>query len=324
MNFGVSTLSRGPTATRAGFLAMAQAADRLGYGFVSVNDHVVVPGDVASKYPYSEDGTWAAADEGFCFEQLSLLSFLAACTTRVRLLTSVMVVPHRHPILAAKMLATADVLSEGRVTVGVGAGWMREEFDLLGAPYDARGAATDEYLRAFKALWTQPRPTFKGQFVDFENVLFAPKPVQKPHPPIWVGGESGPAMRRAATLGDGWYPGSSNPANRLDTVERLGAGIAKVRGLAQAAGRDGSALDVAYVVQWPVDWTAQMGGDGKRRFLTGSAADMAEDAATLGKLGVGHVALRLQTTSLTATLERIQRFGEEVIPLMGKKGSEKA
>ena len=135
MQFAISTLSRGPTATRAGYLAMAEAADRLGYGFVSVNDHVVVPGDVASTYPYSEDGTWAAADEGFCLEQLSLLSFLAACTKRVRLLTSVMVVPHRHPILAAKMIATADVLSEGRVTVGVGAGWMREEFDVLGREF---------------------------------------------------------------------------------------------------------------------------------------------------------------------------------------------
>jgi len=316
MRFGVSTFSRGPTATRAGYLAMAQAADRLGYGFVSVNDHVVVPGDVGSKYPYSEDGTWAAADEGACMEQLSLLSFLAGCTSRVRLLTSVMVVPHRHPILAAKMIATADVLSEGRVVVGAGAGWMREEFALLGAPFDERGAATDEYLRAFKALWTQAKPTFKGRFVSFENVLFAPKPVQRPHPPIWIGGESGPAMRRAGALGDGWYPGSSNPANRLDTAERLGAGISKVRALAADAGRDPAALDVAYVVQWPVDWTAQTGSDGKRRFLTGSAADMAEDASTLAGLGVSHVSLRLQAPSLQATIDRIQRFGEEVIPLV--------
>ena len=122
-------------------------------------------------------------------------------------------------------------------------------------------------------------------------------------------------MRRAAAIGDGWYPGSSNPANRLDTIERLSAGIAKVRELAQAAGRDPAKLDIAYVVQWPVNWTAQTGSDGKRRFLTGSAADMAEDAAMLAKLGVGHVALRLQGPSLAATLERIQRFGEEVIPL---------
>jgi probable F420-dependent oxidoreductase len=316
MNFGVSTLSRGPTATRAGYLAMAEMADRLGYGFVSVNDHIVVPGGVASTYPYSEDGAWGGAGEGACFEQLSLLSFLAACTSRVRLLTSVMVVPHRHPILAAKMIATADVLSEGRVTVGVGAGWMKEEFELLGAPFEGRGRATDEYIAAFKALWTMPRPSFKGEFVNFDNVLFAPKPVQQPGPPIWVGGESEAAQRRVAKLGDAWYPGSGNPANRLDTVERLRSGITKVRAMTKAAGRDPEKLDIAYVIQWPVDWTAQQGSDGKRRFMTGSAADMAQDATALKALGVNHVSLRLQAASLPATLDRIQKFGEEVIPLV--------
>lgn len=318
MQFGVSTLSRGPTATRAGYLAMAEMADRLGYGFVSVNDHVIVPGGVASTYPYSEDGSWGGSEEGACFEQLSLLSFLAAATKRVRLLTSVMVVPHRHPILAAKMIATADVLSEGRVTVGVGAGWMREEFELLGAPYEGRGRATDEYIAAFKALWTMRRPSFSGEFVKFDNVLFAPKPVQRPGPPIWVGGESEAAQRRVAKLGDGWYPGSGNPANRLDTAERLRAGITKVRGMVEKAGRDPGKLDVAFVVQWPVDWTAQTGSDGKRRFMTGSAADMAADAATLKSLGINHVSLRLQVGPLQATLDRIQRFGEEVIPLVNR------
>ena len=120
MKFGVNILSRGPMATREGYIEVAAAAEKLGFGFVSVNDHVVVPGDIASRYPYSEGGDWGNASSGQCLEQLSALAFLAACTQKIELLTSVMVVPHRQAILAAKMIATADVLSNGRVIVGCG------------------------------------------------------------------------------------------------------------------------------------------------------------------------------------------------------------
>ena len=319
MKLGVNTSPRPPFNSREAYRTVAQTAERLGFDFLSVSDHVVVPRENVSRYPYNEEGKLGAAMLGHCFDQLTTLAFLAGCTDRIRLLSSVMVVPHRPPVLTAKILATADVLSGGRIILGCGAGWLREEFEALQTrPYDARGKVTDEYLEAFKQLWTNDNPAYAGEHVAFKDVVFQPKPLQKPHIPIWVGGESGPAMRRAASIGDGWYPGSSNPANRLDTVARLSAGIAKVRDLAQTAGRDPSALDIAYVVQWPVDWIAQRGSDGKRRFMTGSAADMAEDAAMLTTLGVGHVALRLQAPSLAATLERIQRFGEEVIPLVGR------
>jgi probable F420-dependent oxidoreductase len=315
MQFGISTLTRGATANREGYLAIARRADELGYGFISVNDHVVVPADIGSRYPYSEQGKWAAADEGHCFEQLTTMGFLAGCTTNIRLLTSVMVVPHRHPVLAAKMLATADVLSGGRVIAGCGAGWMKEEFDVLGAPYEDRGRATDEFIEAFRALWTEARPRYSGTHVQFSEVLFAPKPIQKPLP-VWIGGESAPAMRRAAKLGDGWYPGSGNPAHRLETRDALIAAHSKLDGMAREAGRDPKAIDRAYVVQWPVSWEAHSGSAGQRRWFTGSAADMAEDAAALAAIGIRHVALRLQTDSLQETLDRIQRFGEDVIPLV--------
>ena len=156
MDFGVATLTRGALGNRKGYLAVAEAAERLGYGFISVNDHIVVPRDIASRYPYSESGEWAARTAGECLDQLATLAFLAARTERLRLLTSVMVVPQRHPVLTAKMLATIDVLSAGRLIVGCGVGWLKEEFEAVGAPdFAERGRVTDEYLDAFKALWTQ-------------------------------------------------------------------------------------------------------------------------------------------------------------------------
>ncbi len=317
MDFGVATLTRGECATREGYIAVAEAAERLGFGFISVNDHIVVPGDIASRYPYSEDGQWAGRTAGECLDQLATLAFIAGRTERLGLLTSVMVVPHRQPVLAAKMLATVDVLSRGRLIVGCGTGWMREELEAVGAPpFAERGRVTDEYIDAFKDLWTKASPSFRGTYASFSNLLFEPKPVAKPHPPIWIGGESPVAMRRAVRAGDAWYPGSNNPQFRLDTPERLGAAVAELQRTAAAAGRDPGSIDIAYVVFWPVDWTAQTAADGTRRTLTGSPQAMAEDVAALERAGVRHLCLTFQTPSLTETLERMQRFAEQVMPLV--------
>jgi len=188
IEFGLSTLSRGALVSREAYLEVAQAAERAGFGFLSVNDHIIVPANLGSAYPYTQGGAWAAAEHGHCFDQLATLAFLAGCTSRLRLLSSVMVVPHRPAVSTAKMLATIDVLSKGRLILGVGAGWMKEEFGLLGAPFEDRGAATDEYIEAYKALWTEQRPAYSGKHVQFADVIFEPKPIQKPHPPIWIPG----------------------------------------------------------------------------------------------------------------------------------------
>ncbi len=317
MDFGIATSSRGACATREGYIAVAEAAERLGFGFISVNDHVVVPRGIASRYPYSESGEWAARTAGECLEQLATLGFLAGRTERIKLLTSVMVVPHRQPVLTAKMLATIDVLSRGRLIVGCGAGWLEKEFEALGAPpYAERGRATDEYLDAFKALWTQDAPKFQGKHVSFDDLIFAPKPIAKPHPPIWIGGESPLALKRAVRVGDGWYPASNNPQHRLDTPARLAAGVGELHRAAEAAKRDPKSIDIGYLVLWPVDWAAQKTVDGSaRRPLTGGSADMAADAAALASAGVRHVALTFQTATVAETLARMQRFAEEVMPL---------
>jgi probable F420-dependent oxidoreductase len=317
MDFGVATLTRGECATRGGYIAVAEAAERLGFGFISVNDHIVVPGDIASRYPYSEDGQWAGRTAGECLDQLATLAFIAGRTERLGLLTSVMVVPHRQPVLAAKMLATVDVLSRGRLIVGCGTGWMKEELEAVGAPpFAERGRVTDEYIDAFKDLWTKASPSFSGTYTSFSNLMFEPKPVAKPHPPIWIGGESPVAMRRAVRAGNAWYPGSNNPQFRLDTPERLGAAVAELRRTAEAAGRDPGSIDIAYIVFWPVDWTEQAAADSTRRMLTGSPQAMADDVAALERAGVRHLCLTFQTPSLNDTLARMQRFAEQVMPLV--------
>jgi len=316
MDFGVATATRGALSTREGYCAVAAGAERLGFGFMGVNDHVIVPRGIGSKYPYSEDHIWAGASAGECLDQLATLAFLAGRTERLALLTSVMVVPQRQPVLTAKMLATIDILSQGRLIVGCGAGWLQEEFEALDAPpFADRGSATDEFIAAFKVLWTEDSPAFVGTHANFNDLIFAPKPVRKPHPPIWIGGESPAALRRVVRVGDGWYPASNNPHYRLDTPERLSAGIAELARTAAVAGRDPASIDVGFIVLWPVAWTAQTRTDQTRRMLTGSSQDMAADVAALAKAGVRHLCLTFQAASVAETLERMQRFAEEVMPL---------
>ena len=318
MDFGLHLGTRGAASNPDNIRALAQHADRLGFSHLGFSDHVVIARSIASRYPYNESGDWPGVSTGFCLEQITCLAYAAAVTQRIRLLTSVMVVPHRPAILAAKMLTTADVLSKGRVTVGIGVGWMAEEMAALGSPpYAKRGKASDEYIEAFRALWTQPEPAYQGEFVAVRDVLFEPKPVQKPHPPIWVGGEGTAARRRAGRLGDGWYPTIRNPKEPLDTPPALAAALADVRRHAQAAGRDPAALDVAMFAPGYSLGAPQKGRDGKRMAFTGSAQQIAEDARAFGAVGVKHIVIGLESNNLQEYLDRVEGFARQVVPLVG-------
>jgi len=317
MLIGANLMTRGAGAGAAGIEAMARKTEAIGLDYIAVNDHVVVPRGIESRYPYSDDGAWAGAAAGECLEQLSVLSFLAAVTERVRLLTSVMVLPHRPAVLSAKMLATADRLSRGRITVGCGAGWLREEFEALGAPpYAERGRVTDEYIAAFRALWTEDDPAMDGRHVRFGDVLFRPRPVQEPHPPIWIGGESPQALRRAARYGDGWYPASGNPAHLMNDLDRVEQGVARFRNACSDLGRDPATLDIGLFAIEPVEAEARRRADGSRQLLSGEPADIAADLAGLGECGVGHLVVMLQKPDLAETIERMDWFSTEVLPLV--------
>ena len=314
MDFGIHLGTRGCFVARDHVMTLAQRAEALGYAYLGVADHLVVPSKHGDRYAYTTDGVWPGSATGECFDAIATIAFLAGCTQRIKLLTSVVVVPYRPPVLAAKLFLTADVLSGGRVIAGVGSGWMREEFAALGTPpFEERGAVTDEYVRAWKALWTQQRPAWQGKYTNFDNVVFAPKPASKPHPPIWVGGESAAAMRRAAQFGDAWYPVSNNQSVRLDTPERLQAGVGRLRRATEQANRDPDSLDIGYLWFGAPAFAANPPAAGPRQLFSGSGADMLEDAAALEKAGARHIILYLQRPALEETLDVMQRFAEEVI-----------
>jgi probable F420-dependent oxidoreductase len=219
---------------------IAQQAEALGYRSVWAADHVVFPSRLVSKYPYHPEGKFPFDPAENFLEPLTVLTYAAACTSKVRLGTGVLIIPYRHPVVTAKVIATLDVLSGGRLILGAGVGWLAEEFAFLDSPYRQRGARTDEYLQAMKALWTEPEARFDGRFIHFENVRCEPKPLQKPHPPIWMGGHSTAALRRTAKLADGWYGHVfwRNPEAFMREIQNI-------REMAEQNGRDPATLTYA-------------------------------------------------------------------------------
>lgn len=317
MEFGFTLATRGPQSKPDAILTIVSHGKDLGFDIVSVSDHIVIPKEIDSVYPYNYSGEFTTRASGECLEQLTTLAFVASQSGHLKLLTSVMVLPHRNPILAAKILATLDVLSGGRLYVGCGTGWMREEFEAIGAPsYDDRGVVSSEYIEAFKELWTSDTPSFQGQYSNFSSITFMPKPVQKPHPPIWIGGESPPALRRAALLGDAWFPIGSNPRFPVGTVSEMKTFLSRLGKLAKANGRDPSEIDVAYQADWYSDPERQFTSDGERRSFTGYPESIARDIRDFENIGVNHLMLNFQSDTLTQTLKRMEAFAASVRPLV--------
>ena len=314
MKIGFNAPTAGPLAEPGALSKICVGGEAMGFDYATFSDHIVIPSTINARYPYSETGEFPGGSVGERQEQLTEIAFIAGKTSRLRLITSVMVVPHRPAVLCAKILSTIDVLSGGRLIVGAGAGWLQEEFEAIGAPpFAARGGVTDEYLRAFRALWTEDAPSFAGEHVKFGGIVFAPKPVQKPHPPIWVGGESGPALRRAARLGDGWYPIGINPAHPLDSLARYRAGIGRLRKAASDAGRDPMRIELAYRCARHGEGLPTKASDGERHLFSGGPAELASDLRDLRDLGVTHVDFSFAGATAEAMLEAMQRFRNDVV-----------
>jgi len=293
---------------------IAREGEALGYDYLTVTDHVVLPDMAEPGYPYSESGAFYSIDSAHRHEMLTLAAWLGAITTRLRLVLAVLVVPHRPAVLAAKQLATIDVLSGGRLTVGIGAGWLKPEFDaVVTTPFAERGAVTDEYVAAFKRLWTEKKPVIAGRYVRCDGLLLEPKPLQKPHPPIWVGGESGPSLRRAARFGDAWYPIGTNNAHSLDSLPRYRAGIARLRRATEAAGRARDAVALTYRVKQYGGAIPARASDGERRLFSGSDADIVGDIRALGELGVGAIDFDFERPDPAAVITAMRAFKERVL-----------
>jgi len=314
MQIGFNLPISGPLCEPEIVTRIAQEGEALGYDYVTLTDHIVLPNLRVPGYPYSESGEFFSEGPERRYEQLTTAAYIAAKTSRIRLVLAVMVVPHRPAVLAAKMLATIDVLSGGRLVVGIGAGWLAAEFDaVVATPFAARGAVTDEYLTAFRALWTEETPRGEGSWVAFDEIEFAPKPVQKPHPPIWVGGESGPAVRRAARLGDAWYPIGSKNKHLLDTLPRYRAGVERLRRFTAAAGRDPASVALTYRVKRYGEAVPGTASDGERRLFSGSTSDIVSDLQALRALGVSAVDIDFERPDQEASIAAMWRFKEEVL-----------
>lgn len=296
VELGVHLPQVGRNATREGVLAMARRAEELGFDSLWVSDHVVIPRQIGGQYPGSAAGgpAFPAPPDWNFLEAISTLLFAAACTQRVLLGLSVLVVPQRNPVLTAKMLATLDVLSGGRLIFGAGIGWLPEEFDALGVPFAERGARTEEYLRLIKTLWTEEHPSFRGRFYSLDDVGFHPKPLRKPHPPIWMGGWAEAALRRVARLADGWHAGG--PPELLDERHQL------LRRLAVEVGRDPD--DIVLSVR-------------TESYLWSSGPEAAlETLRRYREIGVRHASLVFSGRTIELALERMEGFARDLRPAL--------
>lgn len=236
MNFGVIFANVGPFSTPEGARAIATAAESAGFDSLWTVEHVVVPADYESTYPYDPSGRMPGGEATDIPDPLVWLAYVAGVTTTIKLGTGILIVPQRNPAVVAKEVATLDKLSGGRMLLGVGAGWLAEEFDALGVPFAGRGRRLDSYLAAMRALWAEDQATVDDEFVSFTNAISLPKPVNRSVPVI-VGGHTEVAARRAGRLGDGFFPGRGSP-------QRLRELLGVMRHAAEDAGRDPDAIEV--------------------------------------------------------------------------------
>ncbi len=237
MQFGIMFANTGHGASPAGATAVAEAAEAGGFDTIWTVEHVVVPSGYESPYPYDASGKMAGGAEEFDLpDPLVWLTWAAAKTSRIRLATGILILPQRNPVVTAKELATLDHLSGGRLSVGVGAGWLAEEFDALGVPFDDRGRRLDEYVAVMRALWSGDKTSFDGEYLQFTDCISRPRPAQDTIP-IVVGGDSAPAARRAGRIGDGYFPGGR-------AIEDITARIELARRTAEEHGRDPDELQL--------------------------------------------------------------------------------
>ena len=313
MQIGFNLPVSGPMASPEIIANIAQLGEALGFDYLTLTDHIALPDTSTPGYPYSTTGEFYTPDPGHRVEQLTTAAWVAARTSKIRIVLAVMVVPHRPAVLTAKMLATIDVLSAGRLVIGIGAGWLKAEIDAVATtPFAERGAVTDEYMDAMRAIWMHEKPVFHGKYTHIDGLLTDPKPLQKPHPPIWVGGESAPSMRRAARIGDAWYPIGSNNAHLLDTLPRLTAGIARMKDLTAQAGRDPAAMGIVYRVKRHGQ-PAPLATDGYRKLFTGTVADTIEDIATLKDRGVTALDFDFEGRDAAKSAADMKKFHNEAL-----------
>ena len=282
MRFGIHySLGVGMRPSAADYIRIAQRAEELGYHSAWLGDHIVIPEKIESAYPYTPDGSTSFPRRLPFPDPFVLLAGIAASTQTIQIGTSVIVVPYRNPLHVAKAVATLDMVANGRFQFGVGVGWLAEEFEALGETFSERGSRTREYLELMKALWKDEATSFEGKYFSFPDLYARPLPVQKPHPPMIFGGESLPALKRVADLGEGWQPGPI-PVDALR--ERTG----RLQDLMAERGRDFSQLSFSML------------GDGQ------DLKDNPDKLSQLEEIGVQELVLFMADADTEKTLARLE------------------
>jgi probable F420-dependent oxidoreductase len=287
MKFGIAFANIGPMAYPEGAAHLGQVAEAAGFESLWTVEHVIVPAGYQSSYPYSDTGRMPGPEDSDIPDPLIWLTFVAAHTSTIRLGTGILILPQRNPIVLAKEIATLDRLSGGRMELGVGVGWLKEEFDALGIPFEERGRRTDDHVAALRALWTEEQAAHDGPFTSFEGAISRPRPTQAAIP-ITIGGHSAAAARRAGRLGDGFFPGRG-------THDELAELIDVMRTSATEHGRDPDAIVIT------------AGGNG----AIGSGA--LDEVKALADLGVERVIIPPLAFDPEGQREAFGRYGDEVI-----------
>ena len=304
MKYGISIIVRGDDATPAVLGSVAEKAEAVGLDALWASDHLILPKQTVSRYPSTKDGQFPDFWKKSYFQAFSVLNYLAAKTERVRLGTSVLVLPMRNPIEVATQVAEMDRLSNGRVDFGVGVGWFTEEFEALGYSFRERGARTNEGLDICKALWKEGPATFNGRFYSFEEAHVGPKPVQRPHPPIYIGGSTDAALKRVAKYGDVWHPLKPTPEQIIEIKPRLDAALA-------AEGRSGDGFPIASKLTLTFqDGPPQPGQEPAE----GRPRDIIDALKRFRDVGTTEFCFDVKAETEQATLDTIERFVQEVRP----------
>ncbi len=284
----------------------AQTAEAQGFDAVWSADRLVTPWQINTPYPYSENQEFIVPPDRPFLDSFTCLAFLAACTEKITLGLSVLVLPYRHPLYWARVAVSIERLAKGRLIMGVGVGWMEEEFAALGVPFKDRGRMTDEQLQILERLWTEEHISYSGQFYNFQDLAFYPKPIQQPRIPIWVGGEGFAAQRRAAQYGDAWFPYFISI-----TPTELQAKHDEVRRLAAKAGRDPEKVLLTCCRAVEVTRTPVPQDD---HYLRGTPEQLVEALEAYRAIGVAHIALQFMVPRWPERVAQIARFAQEVLP----------
>ena len=289
--------------------AFAVHVEALGFESIWVGDHIVLPADSTSNYPYTRDGTFQRPPHTPFIEPLTLLSFIGSVTSRIKIGTTVIIVPYRHPVLQAKMFSSLDVLTGGRVICGVGVGWLEKEFVTMDAPFAERGPMTDEYLEIFQCLWQENLPSYQGRFHQIEGVTLEPKPVQQPRIPIWVGGHSRRAVRRAVKYGDAWHP-------TRQSTEYVAGMLPYLRDYAAEQGRDPGEILVSLKrgLHFTDIGLSEGGNPQAKGRLVGSTAEVIADIARCATLGIGQVTFDFRSRDFDECMRVVTHLAEHVVP----------